>query len=437
MIKNLVALVLAGGEGKRFWPLQSDKSLFPFCGQPLIYRTILTTIPQEAKLIVFIANHKNRSRLEKLTCPVPHKVIVQQHPNGMADAILTAKDEIKGVSLLLYIADHLVDQTLTDTVLKKARETNSFAVIPGWMTPTYFPGGYLEMNGDRVVGIKEKPGAGKEPSKYVNVTGHYISDADLLLAELLKTSSDADDRYEKSLTQLAGKYPITIVPYTGISVSLKYPWNVLSVMTDLLLTVKRHTGTNVTIKPNVIIEGEVFLGDNVKIFENTKISGPCYIGDNTIIGNNNIIRGSHIGKNCVTGFNTDITRSYIGDSCWFHSNYIGDSVLEGNISLGSGAVLANLRLDEENIKSSVQTQPVDTGVPKLGAIIGQNVRIGVNVSVMPGVKIGSGTFISSGLVVNQDIPENSFVEVKQTLSIRSNRTPESSGSREEFRQQLK
>ena len=41
----------------------------------------------------------------------------------------------------------------------------------------------------------------------------------------------------------------------------------------------------------------------------------------------------------MTGFNTDITRSYIGDNCWFHSNYIGDSVLEGNVSMGSGAAI--------------------------------------------------------------------------------------------------
>ena len=190
------------------------------------------------------------------------------------------------------------------------------------------------------------------------------------------------------------------------------------------------------IRNNVSIEGPVYLGDNVKIFENTKIVGPVYIGDNTIIGNNNIIRDSYIGKDCVTGFNTDITRSYIGDGCWFHSNYIGDSVLEGDVSLGSGSVVANLRLDEGIIGSLVKGKRITTGRNKLGACIGKHVRIGVNVSTMPGIKIGSDSMIGAGVVVDKDIPNTSFVVVRNTYDIKPNTRSISVGNRDQFKAKI-
>ena len=196
-----------------------------------------------------------------------------------------------------------------------------------------------------------------------------------------------------------------------------------------------HQGRNVEIKSNVVIEGAVYIEDNVRIFENTKIVGPCYIGRNTIIGNNNIIRHSHIGSGCVTGFNTDITRSYIGDNCWFHSNYIGDSVLEDNVSLGAGSVLANLRLDEGDIYSLVKGEKMNTKRNKLGTIIGRDVRIGVNTSIMPGVKIGKHSFICAGMIVDKDVPDDSFCVAESKYFLKHNTHIESS-SRDAFKKRL-
>jgi NDP-sugar pyrophosphorylase family protein len=180
----------------------------------------------------------------------------------------------------------------------------------------------------------------------------------------------------------------------------------------------------------------VYIEDDVRILENTKITGPAYIGKGTIIGNNNIIRQSYIGAGCVTGFNSDITRSYVGDSCWFHSNYIGDSVLEGNVSMGSGAALANLRLDDGDILSNVNNEPTLTGRNKLGACIGKDVRIGVNASIMPGVKIGRGSFVGSGVVLDADIPEDTFCVVKQSHVTLRNKKNVASVQRDEFKKQL-
>ncbi len=436
-MKRLTAVILAGGSGSRFWPLRTNKIVFPFLGRPLFSYSVLDVLPKELTNIVIVANPDNADELRTVEYPVPAEVVVQHEAKGMADALMTAREHIEGSSILVLIADDVFDPGLLAEVLAKSNQTDAFGIIPGWKPKKYFDGGYFEMEDERIVGIVEKPGEGNEPSPYTNISGHFIRDASELLRALEQTTSQSDDVYEKALTHLMKKNVFLPLPYEGIFSSLKFPWNVLDIMEYFLHhRMKSYRGENVIIKPNVIIEGNVYIEDNVKIFENTKITGPCFIGKDTIIGNNNIIRDSSIGRGCVTGFNTDITRSYIGDGCWFHTNYIGDSVLEENISMGSGAVLANLRLDENEIHSIVKGNRRKTTRTKLGAVVGKDVRIGVNASIMPGVKIGHDCFVGSGVVLDRDLPDGSFCMAKEGYTILPNRTSIGGISRDTFRKKI-
>ncbi len=179
--------------------------------------------------------------------------------------------------------------------------------------------------------------------------------------------------------------------YEGVWIPLKYPWHVLDITAYFL--------SRITTEDKVMIE------EGAKVFEGAVIKGPCFIGKNCIVGNNSFVRESNLEEGVVTGFNSDITRSYIGANSWFHTNYVGDSVLEGDFGMGSGAVLANLRLDGKTIG--------DTGRNKLGLIAATGVRIGVNASTMPGVKVGAGSLIGPGVVLKHDIKENQKITIKE------------------------
>ncbi len=434
MTESITAVVLAGGVGNRFWPMSQDKLLFPFMGKTLFEHAVIAALPKTVNKIVVIANAANKEALSNLTFPVPHVIVVQKQALGMADALISAATEIAHSSLLILIADDLLEKHLVPAVLEKARSTSVFGVIPGWKTDQYFPGGYLQLDGERVTHIIEKPAPGTEPSRFVAISGQYIRSSDVLLEEIVKTKSETDDIYETALGSLMKKEVFVTVPYEHAFASVKYPWDILNATAFVLSGIKPHIAKSAKIDKSVIIEGPVVIEEGVRIFENTKIVGPCYIGRDTIIGNNNIIRDSHIGARCVTGFSTDITRSYVGDDCWFHTNYIGDSVLEGNVSMGSGAVLANLRLDDGGVSSIVKGEKVLTGRTKLGALVASGVRMGVNVSVMPGVKIGAHSFVGSGVVLDRDLPENMYCTVKQEYTIKPNITAAvSTTDREGFR----
>ena len=103
--------------------------------------------------------------------------------------------------------------------------------------------------------------------------------------------------------------------------------------------------------------------------------------------------------------------------------------------MGSGNVLANLRLDEGKIFSVVSGERLNTKRTKLGAIIGRHVRIGVNTSIMPGVKIGSHSMVGAGLMIDRDIPDGSFVAGGTSMTITKN-TRGIQGNRDSFKQNL-
>lgn len=415
-----MALVLAGGEGKRFWPLTTNKILWPFFGKFMAHFSVIEVLPSEVKRVVIVASVQNMEEVRQLKFPVPTTVVVQKQAGGMAEAILTVKSEIANSELLVVNGDDINDVDLYEQVINKARRDNVFGIIPGWYTDKYRALGYLKIQGKRITGILEKPGEGNTPGNYIYTVGYFVRDSDLLINALSETTSERDDVHEKALTNLMQHEQFEMYEHRRGFASLKYPWHVLEVMDELFKRMGEHRGKSGEIKSNVVIEGKVYIEDEVKIFENTKIVGPVYIGRGAIIGNNNLIRGSHIGAGTVTGFSTDITRSYVGDNCWMHSNYIGDSVLEGHVSLGGGTVTANLRLDEAEIYSYVKGERVNSGLTKFGAIIGKNVRIGANVSLMPGVKIGAGSAIGAGVVINKDVPEEMLCTGVTTLELKKN-----------------
>ncbi len=433
MSRDVTLVILAAGIGKRFWPLTTDKNAFPFFGTRFFDYVLPQTLPPQVTRCVIVTNPSNRGMFSRVKLSVPVTVALQEKPDGMAGALLAAEKAIRGQRLIVTIADDLADPDRYARLLKAAKP-DVFGVLTVWKPATYFPGGYVVFRDGRPVAIREKPGEGKTPSEYVYFGGQYIGNADDLMEAITSGPSGSDDIYEHALTALMKKYRFDTVAYEGDFVSLKYPWHVLDAMRYLFsYGFAPGRGKNVDIRNNVSVEGPVYLGNNVRVFENTKLIGPLYVGDNTVIGTNNLIRESIIGSGCVTGFNTDITRSYIGNDCWFHSNYIGDSVLEENVSLGSGSVLANLRLDEGDIYSDIRGVRVSAARNKLGAVIGKNVRIGVNASVMPGIKIGGGSMIGAAALIDRDIPDNSFVTVKSGLTVRPNTRSVAAGLREQFK----
>lgn len=416
------------------WPIKKDKCLIPFLGKPLLYhnlKKIQDSLNPEEFIIVGRAESKDKILEITKELGITGTIAIQKDSLGMADAVLSAKELIEG-EILVVNAEDIVDPEIMAEVSKGEAEV----VIAGLKVDKYFPGGYIKGTGDRVQGIVEKPGEGSEPSDMVKLVIDFFKHGEKLVEYLQKVSSDKDDQYEVALNNMISDgVEVKVVKYGGIWVPLKYPWQILDILNYFLSTIEQTISPQAKIAKTAEISGKVVVEEGVRIFEGAVIKGPCYIGKNCIVGNNTMIRESDLEEGCVTGFNSDITRSYLGAQSWFHTNYIGDSVIEGDFGMGSGAVLANLRLDDHTIRVKVGEDLVDSGRHKLGLIAGKGSRVGVNAATMPGVKVGSNCLVGPGVTLYEDVLDNKKLLVKQQYEV-TDHTPVLT-SYDQFRDKLK
>lgn len=137
------------------------------------------------------------------------------------------------------------------------------------------------------------------------------------------------------------------------------------------------------------------IGGGTVVEEGSYLKGPAIIGKNCIISH-----GAYIRENCIVGDNVHIGHGVevknsiiVSNTAVAHLNYIGDSIVGSNVNIGGGAKTANFRLDGQNIRIKVGEERVDTGLQKLGAIIGDGSKIGVNSVLNPGTILGKNVWV--------------------------------------------
>jgi NDP-sugar pyrophosphorylase family protein len=435
------AVFLCGGRGKRMFPIAEDKFLLDFLGKPLLEHQIKLACEAGLSHFVIVGNPENIAKIEQITKKIPGikaDFALQKEPSGIADALKSAESFLHGQLLVINPNDVFSSSAYTK-IITEAKKASAPSYILGYQVQKYFPGGYLQINSqNELLHIVEKPNPGEEPSDLVNILIHCHNNSEELLRYIETVQTTKDDVYECALDNMVkAGHKIKVIPYNDFWAPIKYPWHTFKVMEYFLDNAQPYIASSARISEKATIEGKVILSDNVKVLENAVIRGPVYIGANSIIGNNALVRDySHIGSNSVIGYSTEVKHSYIGDNCWFHSNYIGDSVVDDNCSFGAGTVLANFRLDEGNIQIKVSGSLVDTGYDKLGAIVGRGCRIGVNASLMPGVRVGPDSFVGPQVCLRQDLRANKMALLESRYQVEDNETRLDEGKRQKLLRRL-
>ena len=427
------AVFLCGGRGKRMFPITEDKFLLNFLGKPLLEHQIEVACESGLHHFIIIGNPENIAKIKQIVKKIPGIKVdfaLQEKSLGIADALKSAESFLSG-QLLVVNPNDVFSSSAYTKIIAAAKKTSASHIL-GYKVQKYFPGGYLQVNSrNELLHIVEKPNPGEEPSNLVNILIHCHNNSKELLRHIETVQTTKDDVYECALDKmLKAGHKIKVVPYNDFWAPIKYPWHIFKVMEYFLDNAQPYIAPSARVSKKANIEGKVILSDNVKVLENAVIRGPAYIGANSIIGNNALVRDySHIDSNSVIGYSTEVKHSYIGDNCWFHSNYIGDSIVDDNCSLGAGAVLANFRLDEGNIQIKVGDSLVDTGYDKLGAIMGRGCRIGVNASLMPGVRVGPNSFVGPQICLSKDLGANKMASLESRYQVEDNKTRLDEGKR--------
>ncbi|MDP3991138.1 MAG: sugar phosphate nucleotidyltransferase [Candidatus Nealsonbacteria bacterium] len=383
------AIILAAGESSRFWPLSyQNKALFKIMGRPLVWHTIEGLKKAGIKDIIIVQGPKKdiEEALKDYDMCVDIKYIIQTEPKGMGEAVMRTETLISGPFLVIF--GHRVDAG--DYVKKMVKKENEVILLAAKTNqPWHY--GILEIEGDKVKDLIEKPEKGREPSN-LKVDGIYL--LPLTFFERHKSLPEEHYSFEQALRIYIKEGKVGFIEaLEGFSSSLKHPWHLLF-LTKYLLNKK--------------LGKKVYIGKNVKIFKGAVIKGPCYIGNNSIIGNNALIRDNvNLEEGVVVGANAEVARCIFQKDVHVHSGFFGDSILGSSCRVGAGTITGNVRIDRGQIQSMVRGEKTDTGFNSLGAIVGQNTKIGIRVSLMPGVLIGSNCSVGPSSVVFENIEDDS------------------------------
>jgi|YelNatPaOPRAMG01_1025707.scaffolds.fasta_scaffold10914_3 bifunctional UDP-N-acetylglucosamine pyrophosphorylase/glucosamine-1-phosphate N-acetyltransferase len=418
-------VILAAGVGSRLTPITDNKPkhMIFLCGQPLI-SYVLTAIKssgiKDLILVIGKTDKITKSFLEngeKLGLRLEYAI--QEKPMGTADALKSALKLIDEDNFLVVYGDIL----LSDTAIQKALKCfNEFKepIVTAVPMKTVQEYGLIEEKNGKLINLIEKPKKAFGEA-FVNA-GIYIFTKEEISKAIKETKKSSRGEYEltDSIKVLLRKgFSINVVKITSDEwMDIGRPWDILEANKRILSKIKTNIFGEVSEKATLI--GEVYIAKNAKVKPYSIIEGPAFIDEEAEIGPNSLIRPyTSLGRKSKIGNCCEVKNSVIMNNTKIaHLSYIGDSVIGEFCNIGAGVKIANLKLNEKNVKMIVKGRKLDTGKRKLGAFLGDNVKIGVNASIMPGVKIGSSAIIGPNVVVYKDVPNKKMILLKQNLTIK-------------------
>lgn len=165
-----------------------------------------------------------------------------------------------------------------------------------------------------------------------------------------------------------------------------YPWEVLADIGDFILKL----GDTLSDDEYDKVSEDVWVAKSAKVAPSAYIAGPTIIGKGAEIRHCAFIRGKAIvGENAVVGNSVELKNVVIFNNAQVpHYNYVGDSILGYKAHMGAGSITSNLKSDKSLVTIMYKGNKVETGLKKMGAVLGDNVEVGCNSVLNPGTVIG-------------------------------------------------
>jgi glucose-1-phosphate thymidylyltransferase len=179
--KKLKGVVLAGGTGSRLHPLTSvtNKHLLPVYDRPMVYYPLQTLARAGVKEAMLVTGGQNAGDFLPLIGDGSSfgferlQYAYQHEAGGIAQALGLAEPFVGDDDVLVILGDNIIEGNLGAAAADFAdQDQGAKLVLTRVDTPESY--GVVELDGDRIVGIEEKP---TEPKSNLIATGFYFYDA--------------------------------------------------------------------------------------------------------------------------------------------------------------------------------------------------------------------------------------------------------------------
>lgn len=235
------------------------------------------------------------------------------------------------------------------------------------------------------------------------------------------------------MLQASNYFDLSQTTHSSLFGATDFVWDALPRIHDYIMerlsTDMPPNGHLLDVHPSVVIGDNVHIGEGTQIAPGVLIEGPALIGKNCQIRHGAFVREDTVlGDGGVIGHTTETKNTVMLEGAAApHFAYVGDSLLGLNVNLGAGTKLSNFPMNADpdpttgkrpTITFRYEGERYDTGIVKIGAILGDGVNTGCNVVTNPGVIIGPHTMVYTLAMLRKGIyPPNSIIKLRQTQEI--------------------
>ena len=174
-------IILAGGSGTRLYPITKSvsKQILPVYDKPMIYYPLSILMLAGIREVLIISTPRDITLYKELLgdgqdLGMKFSYIVQEKPNGLAEAFILGEKFIGSDNVALVLGDNIFHGSYLTAEVKKAARLKQGATIFGYyvMNPEAFGVVEFDKNG-KAISLEEKP---KQPKSNYAVPGLYFYD---------------------------------------------------------------------------------------------------------------------------------------------------------------------------------------------------------------------------------------------------------------------
>lgn len=197
----------------------------------------------------------------------------------------------------------------------------------------------------------------------------------------------------------------------------EFPWEVLPEISKFIVKLGESLDADKFDKTG----DNIWIAKSAKVAPTACINGPCIIDEEAEVRHCAFIRGNAIvGKGAVVGNSTELKNVVLFNKVQVpHYNYVGDSVLGYKSHMGAGSITSNVKSDKTLVVVKAKEGQIETGLKKMGAMLGDNVEVGCNSVLNPGTVIGRNSNVYPTSCVRGCIPANHIFKNKDELVLKN------------------